>query len=64
MRLLSSTDLALAAALRASTLRIVERPSRMGGTYVSLEDAVGVIEVHDDLAAAAARLAPIRAVAL
>lgn len=56
---LSSTDLSIALAHKAGTLRFVERASRLGGTFISVEDAVGVIEVHETRAAADARLAQI-----
>jgi len=46
MHIASSTDLAIAVAGRNGTLRIVERASRLGGTFFSIEDAVGVIETH------------------
>lgn len=60
LRTLSATDLAIALASKAGTLRLVERPSRLGGTYIAIEDARGVIEVADDLASAEARVAAIR----
>lgn len=56
MQTFSSTDYAIRAASASQTLRLVERPSRFGGTTVSIEDAVGVIEVADDMSAARARV--------
>ena len=60
MRYASSTDHAIRLALVNDTLKLVERPSRLGGTFISVEDAHGVIEVHDDLAAANVRIDPIK----
>ena len=56
MRLASATDYAIALASKAGTLRMVERASRFGGTFVSIEDERGVIEVADDMAAALERV--------
>jgi hypothetical protein len=61
MRLLSATCLAVAVASKAGTLRLVERPSRLGGVYVAIEDDRGVIEVADDMSAALARVASVEA---
>ena len=60
-RLLFSTDVAIAVAIRANTLRVVTRTSRFGGEFIALEDDVGLIEVHLTQAEADARLAKIRA---
>jgi hypothetical protein len=58
---ISSTDLAIALADKAGTLQLVERESRFGlGTYVSLEDTHGVIEVQLSWAEAQARVAQVR----
>ena len=57
--LISATDLAIAVAAKADELRLVERPSRFGGTVISIEDAHGVIEVQDSLDEAKARVASI-----
>ncbi len=54
---LSATDVAIAFAAKDGTIRLVERPSRFGGTVVAIEDGFGVIEVADDMAAAKARVA-------
>lgn len=56
LRTISATDVAIAIAAKTGTLRLVERASRFGGTVVSIEDAVGVIEVQDDMAAAKRRV--------
>lgn len=53
---LSATDVALAQAQRAGTLRMEERTSRLGGTFVALSDDRGLLEVADDWAAAQARV--------
>lgn len=45
MLLLSATDLAIATADKAGTLRLVELPSRLGGHFISIEDDRGCIEV-------------------
>ena len=57
MQIFSATDYAIRAASASQTLRLVERPSRFGGTVVAIEDGVGVIEVADDMSAAQARVA-------
>lgn len=57
MRTLSATCVAIASAHKAGTLNLVVRASRFGGTFVSIEDAFGVIEVQDDMALAEARVA-------
>ena len=57
MQTFSATDYAIRAASADHTLRLVERPSRFGGAVVAIEDAVGVIEVADDMSAAQARVA-------
>ena len=57
--LLSSTDLAIAVAAKAGTLALVAREGRFG-TYVSIEDDVGVIEVHRSASEADARVAAIQ----
>ena len=57
MQIFSATDYAIRAASVSRTLRLVERPSRFGGTTVAIEDAVGVIETADDMASALARVA-------
>lgn len=40
MKTLSVTDLSIALAYKTGKLRYVERESRLGGTYVALEDDV------------------------
>lgn len=55
-KFLSSTDLAIAVAAKRGTLNLVERNSRFGGTFVAIEDDHGIIEVADDMAAAAIRV--------
>jgi hypothetical protein len=58
-RFLSSTDLAIALAIRSSTL-VVETKSGRFGDYVAISDSRGLIEVHLSQAEADARLASIR----
>lgn len=60
MLTLSATCLAIALADQSGALRFVERPSRLGGTYIAIEDSRGIIEVADDLASAHERVAQIR----
>ena len=59
--LCSATDLAIALADEAGTLRLVTRPSRFGGYSIAFEDHVGVIEVRTSAVEANARLEQIRA---
>jgi len=61
MTAVSATCAAIAFAAKAGTLRLVERPSRLGGCVVAIEDHVGVIEVADDMSAAEARVAAVQA---
>lgn len=42
---LSATCLAIALADQAGTLRLVERTSRFGDTFIAIEDPSGIIEV-------------------
>ena len=60
MRALSATDLAIALAVNAGTLRLTERASRLGGTFVAIEDANGVIEVASNMEEANKRIAEVR----
>lgn len=60
MKLLSSTDFAIASALKTGTLRTIVREGRFG-PFVAIEDAFGVIEVADDAAEAETRIGAIRA---
>ena len=57
MRLLSATDVAIALASKKGTLRLVERESRFGGTFIAISDDKGVIEVQDTRADAERRVA-------
>lgn len=60
MRTLSATCLAIALADKAGELLLVAREGRFG-SYVSIEDAVGVIEVADNMAEAEKRRDDLRA---
>lgn len=57
---LSATCLAIALADKAGTLRLTERASRFGGTFVALEDERGLIEIADNMEAAQARVREVR----
>jgi hypothetical protein len=59
MRLLSSTDLAIAIAVRADTLRVIECNGRFG-PFWSIEDDRGVIEVALTADESATRIASIK----
>lgn len=56
MRFFSATDHAISTASARGTLRLTERPSRFGNTFVSIEDDRGTIEVQDDMSAAERRV--------
>ena len=45
MQIASSTDLAIAKAVKNGTLRLVNATSRFGDAFVSIEDNYGVIEI-------------------
>lgn len=59
MRTISATDVAIASALKAGTLRARVFATRFGDHWVSIEDSAGVIEV-DEPEAAAVRVKLIR----
>lgn len=61
MLALSASCVSISLADERGTLRLVERASRLGGTFVALEDDRGVIEVADDMAEAEARRDALRA---
>ena len=58
--LLSSTDVAIAVAIKAGDLAVTAHVGR-AGPYVAISDAVGLIEVHLSAAEAEARIAGIKA---
>lgn len=60
MKLLSSTDVAIAVAIKSGDLRVIECQGRFGA-YWAIEDAFGVIEVALSADEAEARVASIRA---
>jgi hypothetical protein len=57
---LSSACLAIALADERGTLRLIERTSRFGDTFVAIADERGTIEIADDLVSANARLQALR----
>lgn len=57
---LSSACLSIALADERGTLRLIERTSRFGDTFIAIADERGTIEIADDMAAAQARIAAIR----
>jgi hypothetical protein len=57
---LSSACLAIALADERGTLRLIERTSRFGDTFVAMVDDHGTIEIADDMAAALARVEALR----
>jgi anti-sigma28 factor (negative regulator of flagellin synthesis) len=60
MKFVSATDVAIANALGNKTLALVERVSRLGGTFIAIEDEYNVIEVQDTLQAANDRVEAIK----
>lgn len=59
MRTLSATCLAIAIAHKNGSLRLVERASRFGGTFIAMEDDHGLIEVQANMEDAKLRIAAI-----
>jgi ribulose-5-phosphate 4-epimerase/fuculose-1-phosphate aldolase len=57
---LSSACLAIALADERGTLRMIERTSRFGDTFIALADDHGTIEIADTMADAAARVEALR----
>lgn len=60
-KLLSSTDLAIAVAIRANTLQVTMRRDRFGDPCIFISDDVGLIEVHATMDNADKRIADIKA---
>jgi len=58
---LSSACLALALADERGTLRMIERVSRFGDTFVALADEHGTIEIAETMTDATARVQALRA---
>ena len=61
MKMLSATDVAIAAAIVSGTLSVSSHPSTLGGTYIAIEDQHGLIEVAQTAEQAEERIAAIRA---
>jgi hypothetical protein len=59
LKLSFATDLAIAIAQRDGTLKVTERVSRFGDTFLAIEDAYGLIEVALTREEADARLADV-----
>jgi len=57
----NSTTLAIALAIKTDSIRLIERPSRLGGTFIAISDDNGIIEVADTLQEAEARIAEVAA---
>lgn len=58
---LSSACLAIALADERGTLRLIERTSRFGDTFIAIADERGTIEIADTMAKAEQRVADLRA---
>lgn len=58
---LSSACLSIALADERGTLKLVERASRFGDTFIAICDEYGTIEIADNMAEAEARVAALRA---
>lgn len=56
MKSLSATCLAIAIAYKNGTLKLIEKTSRFGDTYIAIEDDRGIIEVAGDMNEANARV--------
>ena len=57
---LSSACLAIALADERGTLKMIERTSRFGDTFIALADDHGTIEIADTMADAKARVEALR----
>jgi hypothetical protein len=55
----NSTTLAIALAIKTNSIRLIERPSRLGGTFIAISDDSGIIEVANTLQEAEARIAEV-----
>jgi len=60
MKTLSATCLAIALADKRGTLRLIERTSRFGDTFIAIADGHGTIEIADDREAADRRITDLR----
>ena len=57
----NSTTFAIALAIKTNSIRLIERPSRLGGTFIAISDDSGIIEVANTLQEAEARIAEVAA---
>jgi len=57
---LSATCFAIALADQRGTLRLIERTSRFGDTFIAIADERGTIEIAEDRATAEARIKTLR----
>ena len=55
----NSTTLAIALAIKTNSIRLIERPSRLGGTFIAISDDSGIIEVANTLQEAETRIAEV-----
>ena len=58
---LSATCLSIATAAARGTLRLEEKVSRLGGTFIAICDERGLIEVAADMAEALRRVEAVKA---
>lgn len=59
-KLLSSSDFAIASAIKDGSIRVEERQSRFGDAFFAILDGLGTIEVCDTLLEAESRVERVR----